>query len=119
MINAVETQDYDIPNYNTWTRGELRQEFAVYMTLAAQACKGQYTLTPLDEARMDALSVVALCFEGCAEQVPDYTTWTPAELYDEANGLLTLIATSWDGHYTLTPSDHARIEAHNVALQRL
>jgi hypothetical protein len=69
--------------------------------------------------RMDALNVAALCFEGCAEQVPDYTTWTPAELYDEANGLLTLIATSSDGHYALTPSDHARIEALNVAMQRL
>lgn len=52
-------------------------------------------------------------------QVPDYTTWTPAELYDEANGLLTLIATTCDGHYTLTPSDHARIDALNVAMQSL
>ena len=74
MINAVETQQYGIPNCNTWTRGELRQEFAVYMTLAAEACNGQYRLTPLDEARMDALNVAALRFEGCAEQVPDYTT---------------------------------------------
>ena len=56
---------------------------------------------------------------GSAEQVPDYTTWTPAELYDEASGLVTLMAASWDGHYTLTASDHARIEALNVAFQRL
>ena len=37
----------------------------------------------------------------------------------EANGLLTLIATTWDGHYTLTPSDHARIDALNIAMQSL
>ena len=119
MIYGLETREYSVPNYNTWTQGELRQEAAVYMTLAAQACNGQYTLTPLDEARIDALNVAALRFGGSAEQVPDYTTWTPAELYDEASGLVTLMAASWDGHYTLTASDHARIEALNVAFQRL
>jgi hypothetical protein len=50
MVNAIETQEHGVPDYNTWTRDELRQEFAVHMTLAAQACNGQYTLTPLDDA---------------------------------------------------------------------
>lgn len=119
MVNAFETQQYGVPNYNTWTPGELRQEFAVYMTLAAQACNGQYTLTPLDEARIDALKVAALRFERCAEHVPDYSTWTPVQLYDEASGLLTLGAASLDGHYTLTSSDFARMDALNVAMESL
>jgi hypothetical protein len=116
MVNAIETQEYGVPDYGTWTRDELRQEAAVYMTLTAQACNGSYTLTPLDEARMDALNVAALRFEGCTEQVPDYSTWTRAELYDEASGLITLAHATLDGHYTLTPSDLGRIEALNVAL---